>query len=219
MHRLQVLIDKNHQWAERAAQEDPGFFDKHSINQSPEYLWIGCSDSRVAANVIVDLLPGELFVHRNVANLVVNTDLNCLSVMQYAVEILKVKHIIICGHYGCGGIKATLNRSRHGLIDNWLSQVHDIYRKYESFFDGIRNEQDRFDRLCELNVIEQVTNICQTTIIKDAWYHEHDLTVHGWIYRLSDGRVNDLETSIGFNDNANQILKNATELILKKRMI
>jgi len=219
MNRLQVLIDKNHQWAERAEKEDPDFFDKHSISQSPEYLWIGCSDSRVAANVIVDLLPGELFVHRNVANLVVNTDLNCLSVIQYAVEILKVKHIIICGHYGCGGIKSTLNRSRHGLIDNWLSHVHYTYRKYEPFFAGIRNEQDRFDRLSELNVIEQVSNICQTTILKDAWHHEHNLTVHGWIYRLSDGRVNDLETSIGFNDNAGLILKNATELILKKRMI
>jgi carbonic anhydrase len=217
MSKLQNLIDNNRSWAERIEKEDPDFFAKLSNQQSPEYLWIGCSDSRVSADAIVDLMPGEIFVHRNVANLVIHTDLNCLSVLQYAVEVLKVKHIIICGHYNCGGIKATLDDSRHGLIDNWLCHIHDICRKHQGFLDNIDNERERFDRLCEINVVEQVVNISQTTILKDAWARQQDIIVHGLIYRVQDGRIHDLDISVGFSDSLEDVASKAIKLIYKKR--
>ena len=217
MSKLQTLIDKNRAWAERIDKEDPEFFAQLSNQQSPQYLWIGCSDSRVSADALVDLMPGEMFVHRNVANLVVHTDLNCLSVLQYAVEVLKVKHIIVCGHYNCGGIKATLDGSRHGLIDNWLCHVQDIYRKHFDFLGKISDEHEKFDRLCEINVIEQVANISQTTILQDAWLKKQDLTVHGWIYRVQDGRIRDLDVSIGFSDVVEKVANEAIKHIYHKR--
>lgn len=217
MNSLQHLIEKNRHWAERVKNEDPEFFAQLSKQQTPEYLWIGCADSRVSADAIVDLMPGEIFVHRNVANLVIHTDLNCLSVIQYAVEVLKVKHIIVCGHYGCGGIKASMENSRHGLIDNWLCHIQDIIRKHKGDFEKIGDEKKRFERLCELNIIEQVANICQTTIVSEAWRKEQDLTVHGWIYSLADGLIQDLDASVGFNDNHEKILADATRRILSKR--
>ena len=172
--------------------QDPEFFQKLLNQQTPEYLWIGCADSRVPANEIVDLMPGELFVHRNVANVVVHTDLNCLSVLQYAVDVLKVKHIIVCGHYGCGGIRAALNNDRLGLIDNWLRHVQDVRKKYEAPLLAITNDNRRSDKLCELNVVEQVVNVCETSIIQDAWARGQQVAVHSWIYGLNNGRVQDL---------------------------
>ena len=170
---------------------DPAFFSDLADRQSPEYLWIGCSDSRVPANQIVGLAPGEVFVHRNVANVVVHTDLNCLSVLQYPVDILAVKHVIVCGHYGCGGVKAALEGSRHGLVDNWLRHVMDVGEKHADEIASLPAEQ-RFDRLCELNVIEQVVNVCQTTVVEDVWARGQELTVHGVIYGLADGLLRDL---------------------------
>lgn len=181
------LLKNNARWAERIKTARPDFFAELSRQQTPDYLWIGCSDSRVPANDIVGLLPGELFVHRNVANLVVHTDLNCLSVIQYAVDVLNVKHIIVCGHYGCGGIKAAIDNKRHGLIENWLRHINDIYSKHAQEFDRKMNEDQRVDRLCELNVLEQVNNVCRSTIVRDARDRGHDLSVHGWIYSLDDG--------------------------------
>ena len=170
----------------------PDFFAQLSRQQTPDYLWIGCSDSRVPANEIVGLMPGELFVHRNVANVVVHSDLNCLSVMQYAVDVLKVGHIIVCGHYGCGGVQAALRNDKLGLIDNWLRHVQDVQHKHRRQLAGIPDESLRLDRMCELNVIAQVVNVCQTTIVQDAWARGQQLTVHGWIYRLQDGLLRDL---------------------------
>jgi len=183
-------------WAERIREQDPEFFLKLSQQQSPNYLWIGCSDSRVPANQIVGLLPGELFVHRNVANLVVHTDLNCLSVMQFAVDILKVKHVIVCGHYGCSGVQAALRQTRVGLSDNWLRHVQDVRHKHDLHLAGLGNEHKILDRLCEMNVIEQVANVCHTTIARDAWEREQELTVHGWVYGLQDGRLRDLNVTV-----------------------
>jgi carbonic anhydrase len=188
MRSLQHLLDNNKAWATSIRQQDPEFFIKLSRQQSPSYLWIGCSDSRVPANQIVGLLPGELFVHRNVANIVVHTDLNCLSVMQFAVDLLKVSHIIVCGHYGCNGVKAALGRARLGLSDNWLRHVQDVRDKH----DLCLHREDASDRLCELNVIEQVANVCQTTIVRDAWERGQELTIHGWVYGLQDGFIRDL---------------------------
>jgi carbonic anhydrase len=190
--KLDHLFDNNRSWTDQVHAEDPEFFSRLSHQQAPEYLWIGCSDSRVPANEIVGLLPGELFVHRNVANLVVHTDLNCLSVMQYAVDILKVKHIIACGHYGCGGVSAALNNARLGLIDNWLRHLQDVRNRHEGYLAGIEDEHVRLDRLCELNVIEQVGNICLTTVVQDAWSRGQELAVHSWIYGLNDGLLRDL---------------------------
>ena len=192
VRRLKQLFENNRTWAERMRRRDPAFFDTLAHQQAPEFLWIGCSDSRVPANEIVGLLPGEMFVHRNVANLVVHADLNCLSVMQYAVEVLDVRHIIVCGHYGCGGIAAAGDDRALGLIDNWLRHVHDIARKHEAVLAGISDPQARRDRLCELNVIEQVANVCATTIVRGAWQRGQALAVHGWIYRVSDGLLRDL---------------------------
>ncbi len=191
-----TLLENNRSWAKRIEREKPGFFEQLSTQQTPEYLWIGCSDSRVPANEIVNLPPGEIFVHRNIANVVVHTDLNCLSVIQYAVEVLKVKHIIVCGHYGCGGIKAALDGQPHGLIDNWLRHIRDVYRFNTEQLDAIADPKQRTDRLCELNVVEQVDNICNTTMVQNAWGAGQELTVHGWIYRLEDGLIKDLNVSV-----------------------
>ena len=195
MSTLQHLFEKNRQWAERISRDDPGFFPRLSRLQRPDYLWIGCADSRVPANEIVDLLPGELFVHRNVANMVVHTDLNCLSVMQFAVDVLKVAHIIVVGHYGCGGVQAALERKRLGLIDNWLRHIQDVHGKHRDKLEGL-DEAAALNRMCELNVIEQVANVCQTSIVLDAWERGQDLTVHGWVYGLKDGLIRDLATSV-----------------------
>jgi len=196
MRALRQLFDNNRVWAERLRRQDPDFFRKLSQQQSPAYLWIGCSDSRVPANEIVGLLPGELFVHRNVANLVVHTDLNCLSVMQFAVDVLKVRHIIVCGHYGCSGVGAALRGERIGLSDNWLRHVQDVGQKHRDALAGRTSEAAAGDRLCELNVIEQVANVCQTTIARDAWERGQALAVHGWVYGLKDGLLRDLETTV-----------------------
>jgi carbonic anhydrase len=196
MDTLDHLFEKNRNWAQRIREQDPDFFSKLSQQQSPQYLWIGCSDSRVPANQIVGLLPGELFVHRNIANIVVHTDLNCLSVMQFAVDILKVRHIIVCGHYGCNGVRAALHSARIGLSDNWLRHVQDVRQQHREQLLAAGSEAAAADRLCELNVIEQVGNVCQTTIARDAWDRGQALAVHGWIYGLEDGRLRDLKTTI-----------------------
>jgi len=196
MRILRHLFEQNKAWSEKIRLQDPDFFRKLSRQQSPSYLWIGCSDSRVPANQIVDLLPGELFVHRNVANLVVHTDLNCLSTMQFAVDVLKVKHIIVCGHYGCGGVRAALRDDRLGLVDNWLRHVRDVQQKHEAQLAAIGDEGKRWDRLCELNVIEQVLNVSQTTVVHDAWQRGQAVTVHGWIYKVEDGLLRDLNICI-----------------------
>lgn len=193
---LKHLLDKNRLWAAGIKQSDPQFFNKLSSQQSPEYLWIGCSDSRVPANQIVDLAPGQVFVHRNIANLVVHTDLNCLSVIQFAVEVLRVRHIIVCGHYECGGIKAALERKDHGLIDNWLRHIKDISRMHQARIENVQDEAEKCSLLCELNVIEQVANVCHTTIVQNAWKTGQDLAVHGWIYSIRDGVLNDLDVTI-----------------------
>jgi carbonic anhydrase len=202
---LKHLFEKNKKWAEKTTESDPDFFTRLSKQQSPEYLWIGCSDSRVPANQIVDLLPGEIFVHRNIANVVVHTDLNCLSVIQYAVEVLKIKHIIVCGHYGCGGIKAALEGKEHGLIDNWLRHIKDVYRFHQEKLEALENEADKFNLLCELNVVEQVANVCHTTIVQNAWKAGQKLAVHGWIYGLESGIIKDLHVCITGLDEISRI--------------
>ena len=196
MPDLKHLFANNQAWADAVRRTRPDFFTELSRQQSPEHLWIGCADSRVPANEIVGLLPGELFVHRNIANVVVHTDLNCLSVMQFAVEVLRVRHIIVCGHYGCSGVNAALHRYRVGLADNWLQHVQDVREKHQTRLECVRSDgAARCDRLCELNVIEQVANVCRTTIVRDAWLRSQELTVHGWIYGLKDGRLRDLRCS------------------------
>ena len=190
-NELHNLFANNRRWAAAIRDRDPAFFETLARQQSPEYLWIGCSDSRVPANEIIGLLPGEVFVHRNVANVVVHTDLNCLSVIQYAVDVLKVKHIMVVGHYGCGGVKAALDRDRVGLVDLWLRHVQDVHLRHVSKVDALAPEL-RHDRLCELNVIEQVANVAQTIVVQDAWARGQCLTVHGWIYGLKDGLIRDL---------------------------
>ncbi|GAA3544334.1 carbonate dehydratase [Zobellella aerophila] len=196
MKMLEHLFKNNQEWAEQIKAEDPRFFEKLSLQQAPEYLWIGCSDSRVPANQLTGLLPGDVFVHRNVANLVVHTDFNCLSVVQYAVEVLKVKHIIICGHYGCGGVKAAMHNQELGLIDNWLRNIKDIYYKHQEALQAITDEQVREDYMCELNVVEQVANLCHTTIVQNAWKQGQPLSVHGWVYGIKDGRLHDLDVCV-----------------------
>src|SRR5277367_6554733 len=196
MPKLSELFENNKAWARRITQQDPDFFLKLSRQQSPAHLWIGCSDSRVPANEIVGLLPGELFVHRNVANIVVHTDLNCLSVMQFAVDILKVRHVIVCGHYGCSGVGTAFRGERIGLSDNWLRHVQDVREKHESRLAGAGGKSRGADLLCELNVIEQVMNVCQTTIVREAWERGQELAVHGWIYGLQDGLLRDLNVTI-----------------------
>ncbi|MCU0792214.1 MAG: carbonate dehydratase [Opitutaceae bacterium] len=192
MESLARLFSQNRDWAAAISLRDPEFFPKLSRQQNPEYLWIGCSDSRVPANEIIGLLPGEVFVHRNIANVVCHTDLNCLSVLQYAVDVLKVKHVMVVGHYGCGGVRAALRCDRVGLADNWLRHIQDVRSRHEACIHSLQGEDTRANRLCELNVIEQVSNVCQTTIVRDAWERGQDLTVHGWIYGLKDGLIRDL---------------------------
>jgi carbonic anhydrase len=189
---LDQLLSNNKDWAKRMISKDPEFFKKLVAQQSPEFLWIGCSDSRVPANEIVGLLPGELFVHRNVANVIVHTDLNSLSVLQFAIDVLGIKHIIVCGHYGCSGVHAALERRRVGLADNWLRHVQDVHQKHERYLGEVLPSKERRNRLCELNVLEQVINVCQTTIVQDAWERGQKLTVHSWVYSLEDGIVRDL---------------------------
>ncbi|MCA9238701.1 MAG: carbonate dehydratase [Planctomycetales bacterium] len=200
MRELATLFQKNADWAQEMQQSDPDFFDRLSKQQAPRYLWIGCADSRVPANQIVGLAPGDVFVHRNVANVVVHTDLNCLSVVQYAVDVLKVEHIIVCGHYGCGGVAASMEDASHGLIDNWLRHIQDVHYKHRERLDAIPEKQHRVNRLCELNVIDQVANVCRTTILQDAWRREQNISVHGWIYGLGDGLLRDLDMCISAPD-------------------
>lgn len=192
MSSLAHLLSRNRNWSQKVHEAEPDFFQRLTKQQSPKYLWIGCSDSRVPANEIVDLLPGELFVHRNVANVVVHTDLNCLSVLQYAVDVLHVEHVIVVGHYGCGGIRAALQGRPLGLIDNWLRHVQDVAEQHSRLLQALPDEDSVVDRLCELNVVEQVHHVARTTIVQDAWARGQSLTLHGWIYGLADGLVNDL---------------------------
>ena len=195
MQKPTDLLTNNRIWAAKIKQQDPEFFSKLAKQQTPEYLWIGCSDSRVPATQITDVLPGRVFVHRNIANLVVHTDFNCLSVIQYAVEVLKVKFIIVCGHYGCGGIKAAMEESSHGLIDNWLDHIRDLHRYHAKKINRIQKAGKKRDVLCELNVVEQVRNVCNTTVVQNAWRRGRSLSVHGWIYRIEDGILNDLKVT------------------------
>jgi carbonic anhydrase len=192
---IQHLFDNNQQWADKIKKEDPLFFKRLSEQQKPEYLWIGCSDSRVPANELLGMSPGEVFVHRNIANQVIHTDLNCLSVIQFAVENLKVKHIIVCGHYGCGGIIASIDNKRHGLIDNWLGHIKDVYRFHKEQLDNVDDHQTKVNLLCDLNVVEQVANVCHTTTLVNAWKANQDVTVHGFVYNLHDGILKNLNVS------------------------
>lgn len=208
MH-LEALFKSNRAWAQKILDKDKDFFKKLESQQAPRYLWIGCSDSRVPANQITGLLPGEVFVHRNIANLVIHTDLNCLSVIQYAVEVLRVKHIMVVGHYGCGGVQAALEDKTLGLIDNWLRHVQDLKQKHELFFDQISTPEKKAKKLCELNVIEQTMNVSQTTILADAWKQNQDITVHGWIYSLKDGLLKDLGITLDSPHEMPNIYKSA----------
>ena len=205
MRILKDLFDQNRNWARKITASDPDFFSKLSDQQNPEYLWIGCADSRVPANEILDMLPGRIFVHRNIANLVIHTDLNCLSVIQFAVDVLKIKHIIVCGHYGCSGIKAAMDNQEHGLIDNWLRHIKDVYRYYQKHINTLGSDQEKFNLLCELNVVEQVANVCHTTIVQNAWKAGQELTVHGWIYGVEDGILKDLDVCVTCLDEISQI--------------
>ncbi|MCP4325743.1 MAG: carbonate dehydratase [Alteromonadales bacterium] len=199
MTTIKHLFDNNKKWADGVNQKDPNFFKGLSQQQAPKYLWIGCSDSRVPANELLGMQPGEVFVHRNIANQVIHTDLNCLSVIQYAVEILKVKDIIVCGHYCCGGIGAAFHDESYGLIDNWLRHIQNVYRFHKKQIDTLVNEQEKINLLCELNVIEQVANVCNTTVLRNAWNTNQDVTVHGLVYNLHDGILKDLNVSTSSN--------------------
>ena len=206
---LESLFQNNRAWADRILAEQPDFFEQLAKQQNPKFLWIGCSDSRVPANEIVGLMPGEVFVHRNIANVVVHTDLNCLSVVQFAVDVLKVEHIMVVGHYGCGGVRAALFGDRLGLVDNWLHHIHDVRDKHADALHAIGLSNERANRLCELNVIEQVANVCQTTIVRDAWERRQELAVHGWIYGLNNGLLRDLQATVMTRDEANGVFKSA----------
>jgi carbonic anhydrase len=202
MNEIEIVLSKNREWSRGMTERQPDYFKKLAQQQAPDFLWIGCSDSRVPANQIVGMLPGELFVHRNVANIVYPSDLNCLSVIEYAVDLLQVRHIIVCGHYGCGGIRAALDNQVHGLIDNWLTRIKDIYVQHSEEIDALDSEQKRVDRMCELNVIDQVKAVTHTTIVQDAWARGQELAVHGWVYGLEDGLVKDLGVRV---DNSSQV--------------
>jgi len=197
MDDLRELLEKNRQWAEEIKASDPQFFNSLAQQQTPRYLWIGCSDSRVPATQLVGLKPGDMFVHRNVANVVVHTDFNCLSVLQFAVDVLNVSHVIVCGHYGCGGVKAAMDNLQLGLIDNWLRHVQDVMHNHNEELSTIVDDGRRLDRLCELNVSDQVLNVSKTTIVQNAWNRGQELAIHGWIYGISDGLLRDLNMSIG----------------------
>lgn len=205
MRVLKHLFDDNREWARKIKETDPDFFLKLANQQTPEYLWIGCSDSRVPANQLVGKLPGEIFVHRNIANVVVHSDLNCLSVIQFAVEVLKVKHIIVCGHYGCGGIKASMDNQEHGLIDNWLRHIKDVYYYYQTRINSLASDDGKFNLLCELNVVAQVSNVCHTTIVQNAWKSGQELAIHGWIYAIETGLLKDLNVCITRKDEISMI--------------
>lgn len=211
MRILNQLFENNRNWAARIHEQDPDFFKKLSSQQEPDYLWIGCSDSRVPANEIIGLAPGEVFVHRNIANQVIHTDMNCLSVIQYAVDFLKVKHIIVCGHYGCGGVKGAMDCRPQGLVDNWLRHIRDIYSKYERVLSQIDDEGRRIEKLCELNVIEQVANVCHTTIVQEAWKRGQELAVHGWVYALENGLLRDLHVCVCKPDELSSIYRLAVD--------
>jgi carbonic anhydrase len=202
VNKLEALFDNNREWAESVKTSDPLFFEKLAAQQNPEYLWIGCSDSRVPANQIVGLLPGEVFVHRNVANMVVHTDFNCLTVLQYAVDVLKVKHVMVVGHYGCGGVVAAYENADNGLIDNWLRNIKDVQHRYRTRIEAVLDKEARLNLLCELNVMTQVANVCHTTIVQNAWQCGRQLAVHGWVYSLKDGLLKDLDCTV---DRADQI--------------
>jgi carbonic anhydrase len=205
MRFLKPLFDNNRKWAARMLERDPQFFERLAAQQAPEFLWIGCSDSRVPANEIIDLLPGEVFVHRNVANVIHPSDMNCLSVLQYAVEILNVRHVMVVGHYGCGGVKRALEEGGPGIMDHWLSPVRRIRRRHQPAFDRMPDEKARWDRLCELNVVEQAVAVSQTTILRDGWTQGREIAVHGWIYDLRDGRLRDLEVTVTSEAEADQL--------------
>ena len=192
MKRLPELFERNRRWSEKVRRENPDFFTDLSRQQAPKYMWIGCADSRVPATQIVDLLPGEIFVHRNVANVVVHSDFNCLSALQFAVDVLKVEHVIVVGHYGCGGVQAVMERKELGLVDNWVGHVRDVQVRHWDTLAAIKDVEKRCDRLCELNVVEQALNVCRSTVVRAAWDREQGVTVHGWIYSLSDGLIRDL---------------------------
>ncbi len=209
---LQTLLEKNREWAAEVTRHDPNFFKKLAGQQNPEYLWIGCADSRVPANEIVGLAPGELFVHRNIANVVVHTDLNALSVIQFAIDQLQVKHIIVVGHYGCSGVRAAMDNARVGLADNWIRHIKDVNDKHGRYLGSLLAPSARQDALCELNVIEQVVNVCQTTSVQDAWKRGQPVTVHGWVYGLKDGLARDLAMSISSNDDLGRKYDHAVAL-------
>ena len=194
---LRGLLENNRRWAESEVAQDPDFFNRLANQASPEYLWIGCSDSRVPANELLGLAPGDVFVHRNIANVVVHSDLNALSVLQFAVDVLKVKHVIIVGHYGCKGVHAAMTGTRFGLVDNWLRHVQDVHQKHDRYMGDVLPSKQRSDRLVELNVVEHVSNVCQTTILQDAWDRGQEVTVHGWVYGIEDGKLHDLGMTIG----------------------
>ncbi|ATJ87452.1 carbonate dehydratase [Ralstonia solanacearum] len=208
-HRIKELFENNRKWVERVNAEDPVFFSGLANQQNPEYLWIGCSDSRVPANQIIGLPPGEVFVHRNIANVVVHSDLNCLSVLQFAVEVLKIRHITVVGHYGCSGVKAALTNQRFGLADNWIRHVRDVAEQHDTYLGTVIRERDRHDRLCELNVIHQVNNVCLTTVVQDAWERGQPLTVHGWIYGVKDGLLRNLGMAVNSNEELHDQLASA----------
>ncbi|HKV33602.1 MAG TPA: carbonate dehydratase [Pyrinomonadaceae bacterium] len=214
MKDLKRLLEQNRAWAEGIRADDPGFFPTLAKQQSPKFLWIGCADSRVPATQLAGMVPGEMFVHRNVANVVVHTDFNCLSVVQYAVDVLKVEHIIVCGHHGCGGVKAALDNLSLGLIDNWLRHVQDVLHAHEELLAQIEDESERVDRLCELNVIEQVVNVSRTTIVQSAWQRGQELVVHGWIYGLQDGLLRDLGISIDSAARLNEAYQSALKVLV-----
>jgi carbonic anhydrase len=197
---LRHLLENNRKWAASEVERDPDFFNRLATQAAPEYLWIGCSDSRVPANELLGLAPGDVFVHRNIANVVVHSDLNCLSVLQFAVEVLKVKHVIVVGHYGCKGVHAAMTGARVGLVDNWLRHVYDVNQKHERYLGSVVNEQKRSERLVELNVVEQVSNLVQTTIVRDAWDRGQDLTIHGWVYGINDGKLQDMGIAVSALD-------------------
>ncbi len=213
MKDVAELLEKNRVWSERIKADDPEFFSTLAEQQNPRYLWIGCSDSRVPATQLVGLQPGEMFVHRNVANLVVHTDFNCLSVMQFAVDVLGVRHIIVCGHYGCGGVQAAMQNLQLGLIDNWLRHVQDVMHNHESQLSKISNERERLNKLCELNVIEQVLNVSRTTVMQNAWGRGQELAVHGWIYGIGDGLLRSLDICITNQDELDAVCEKAVGVI------
>jgi carbonic anhydrase len=217
VNELRQLFRNNRRWADRIRRADKRFFDKLARQQSPRYLWIGCSDSRVPANEIVGLLPGELFVHRNIGNVVVHTDLNCLSVMQFAVDVLRIRHIIVCGHYGCSGVRAAVMKERHGLVDNWLRHIQDVRQQHDRRLRSMRSAERRHDRLCELNVIEQAANVCRTSIVEDAWRRGQLLAVHAWIYGIHDGLLRDLGYTAGSRSTAATAYRRAVDSLWRSR--